>query len=175
MTFLYIFYVLLAIIVILLVIALYLPNGYFIEKHAIIKRPRAIVMDKVADLHYYAQWNPWLKSDADSKGKITGTPKTPGHKYIWEGKKIGVGSLTLRDIDEKHVFFELQFIKPYKARGRDNWIFEEWGNGNETKVTWQDFGDLPYPHGRLLGYLLYKSLNRQFNEGLLNLRNLCEK
>jgi hypothetical protein len=174
MTFLYIIYVLVAIILILLVIALYLPNGYFIEKHAIIKRPCDVVMNKVADLHNYAQWSPWLKMDANSKSKITGTPKMPGHKYTWEGKRIGVGSLTLRDIDHKHVFFELQFIKPFKARGRDNWIFEEWGNG-ETKVTWQDFGDLPYPHGRLIAFLMYKNLNRQFTEGMNNLKNLCEK
>src|SRR5688500_5088098 len=103
MTFLYIIYVLVAIILILLVIALYLPNGYFIEKHAIIKRPCDVVMNKVADLHNYAQWSPWLKMDANSKSKITGTPKMPGHKYTWEGKRIGVGSLTLRDIDHKHV------------------------------------------------------------------------
>lgn len=174
MTFLYILYVLVALIVILLIAALYLPNGYFIEKHAIIQKPCDIVIDKVADLHHYAQWNPWQKTDAKSKCIITGTPKTPGHKYAWEGKKIGVGSLTLRDIDNRHVFFEMEFIKPYKARSRDNWIFEEWGN-DETKVTWQNFGDLPYPIGRIMGYLIHKTLDRQFVEGLKNLKSLCEK
>ena len=62
---------------------------------------------------------------------------------------------------------------PWKARARDNWIFEEWGNG-ETKVTWQNFGELPYPVGRLMGYILNRSLNRQFTEGLNNLKKLCE-
>jgi hypothetical protein len=53
-------------------------------------------------------------------------------------------------------------------------VFEEWGNG-ETKVTWQNFGDLPYPMGRIMGALMHKSLDRQFTEGLNNLRAVCEK
>jgi len=174
MTFLYIIYILAAVIIILLLVALYLPDGYFIEKHAIIKNTRDVVIDKVANLHHYAQWNPWQKTDPESKQTITGEPKKPGHKYAWEGKKVGVGSLTLHDIDEKHASFILEFIKPFKSHARDNWTFEEWGNG-ETKVTWQNFGDLPYPLGRLVGYIVYKSLKRQFSEGLKNLTILCEK
>src|ERR1044072_258290 len=99
MTFLYIIYILVAVIIILLVVALYLPDGYFIEKHAIIKNTRDVVIDKVTNLHHYAQWNPWQKTAPQSKQIITGEPKTPGHKYAWEGKKVGVGSLTLYDID----------------------------------------------------------------------------
>lgn len=174
MTFLYILGALVVIIVLLLVIALFLPNGYFIEKSAIIQKPCHFVMDKVADLHNYAQWNPWQQKEPGSKSNITGLPKRPGHKYSWKGKKIGEGSLTLRDIDDKHVHFELEFIKPWKGSARDNWLFEEWGNG-ETKVTWQDFGMLPYPVGRLMGYMIHKNLNRQFTEGINNLKKFCEK
>jgi hypothetical protein len=174
MTFLYILYVLLAVIIIILVITLYLPNRYFYEKSTIIKKPCDVVIDQVANLHHYAQWNPWQQKFTNTKKDITGTPKTPGHKYAWEGKKAGVGSITIRDIDNKHVFFELEFIKPFKARARDNWVFEEWGNG-ETKVTWQNFGDLPYPFGRIMGFIINKSLDRQFTEGLNNLKAQCEQ
>jgi hypothetical protein len=174
MTFLYILGAVVIVIVLLLFIALFLPDGYFIEKSAIIKKPCDFVMDKVADFHYYAQWNPWQQKEANSEKNITGLPKRPGHKYSWKGKKIGAGSLTLRDIDNKHVRFDLEFIRPWKATARDNWVFEEWGNG-ETKVTWQDFGALPYPLGRLMGYMLHKNLNRQFTEGLNNLKKLCER
>ena len=173
MTLLYILGAIVMLIVILLFIALFLPNGYFIEKSAIIKKPCNFVMDRVADLHYYAQWNPWQQKDKGSESNITGLPKRPGHKYSWKGKKVGAGSLTLRDIDEKHVHFDLEFIKPWKARARDNWLFEEWGN-DETKVTWQDFGALPYPMGRLMGYMVHKNLQRQFTEGLNNLKRFCE-
>jgi hypothetical protein len=174
MTFLYILAAIVLVIVLLLFIALFLPNGYFIEKSAIIKKPCDFVMEKVTDFHNYAQWNPFQPKGANSHNKITGLPRRPGHKFSWRGKNIGIGSLTLRDIDNKHVHFDLEFIKPLKTRARDNWLFEEWGNG-ETKVTWQDIGALPYPFGRLMGYMLHKTLNRRFAEGLRDLKVLCER
>ncbi|HVK48085.1 MAG TPA: SRPBCC family protein [Pseudobacter sp.] len=157
-----------------LLIAALLPASYNIEKNIIINRPLGAVMEKVADLNYYAQWNPWQKSEPDSNQEITGTPMTRGHRYAWKGKKIGEGSLTLRDIDARHIHFDLEFIKPFKSSANDNWQFEEWGN-SETKITWQNNGDLPYPMGRLMGPILNKTLQKQFEQGLLNLKALCEK
>jgi Polyketide cyclase / dehydrase and lipid transport len=173
MVFLYIIYILVVLVVAALLFALFLPGQYYIEKFAIIKKPVPEVMGKVADLHYYAKWNPWQQKETSSKSDITGTPKLPGHQYKWKGRKIGIGSLTLGDIDHKHIHFDLEFVKPWKASASDDWLFEEWGNG-ETKVTWRNNGDLPYPLARLMGPLLNKSLNRQFIEGLNNLKKLCE-
>lgn len=170
---LYIIYCVVGIILMLLVIALFLPSGYHVEKSAIIVKPVPEVMDKVANLNFYARWNPWQMMEPGSKMTIEGTPKTPGHFYHWVGKKIGEGRLTLRNIDHKHLHFALEFIKPWKGLASDNWMFEEWGNG-ETKVTWQNNGDLPYPFARLMGPALNKTLNKQFTEGLQNLKKLCE-
>lgn len=170
---LYIGFALLTIGVILLVTALFMPDRYFIEKTIFISKPVAFVLERVADLNHYARWNPWQQMDPDSKREITGLPLTPGHAYRWQGKKTGVGSLTLREIDRRHVHFDLEFRKPWKAFANDNWLFEEWGNG-ETKVTWQNNGGLPYPVARLMGPMLNKSLEKQFVEGLKNLKQLCE-
>jgi len=170
---LYIIYFVIGVIVALLVIALFLPSGYNIEKSAIIGKRVPEVMDRVADLNNYARWNPWQMMEPGSKMNIAGTPKTPGHTYSWQGKKIGEGKLVLRSIDSRHVHFDLEFIKPWKSSANDNWLFEEWGTG-ETKVTWQNNGDLPYPMARLMGPTLNKTLNKQFEEGLQNLKKLCE-
>lgn len=173
MLLLYILYGLIGIIVILLVAALFLPSRYLIEKSLIIGKPVKEVMVRVTDLNNYARWNPWQMMEPGSKMTIKGEPHTPGHEYWWSGKKIGEGKLVLRGVDQKHAHFNLEFIKPWKSSAHDNWLFEEWGNG-ETKVTWQNNGDLPYPMARLMGPLLNKQLNKQFEEGLRNLKKLCE-
>lgn len=167
-------YVILALIVVILVIAALLPGRYNIEQSIIINKPSEEVKDKIADLNNYAKWNPWQLMEKNGKFEISGLPKTPGHKYHWQGKQTGEGSLTLRSLDEKHVHFDLEFIKPFKSKANDNWVFEEWGQ-NETKVTWQNNGELPFPVARLMGPSLNKSLNRQFKEGLNNLKELCER
>lgn len=170
----FVIYILLGLIVSLLLIAFLMPKAYNVEKNIIIMRPVSAVMGKVADLNYYSQWNPWQRTDPSSKQTVTGSASTPGHRYSWEGKKIGVGSLTLRSLDDKHIHFDLEFLKPWKASAKDNWLFEPWGDGSETKVTWQNSGSLPWPMARLMGPLLTKNLNHQFTTGLNNLKNMCE-
>lgn len=167
-------YVLLGIIGAILLISLLMPSRYLVEKSTIIKKPVAHVMDKVGNLNFYSQWNPWQQMDPTTKSTITGLPKTPGHKYGWEGKKVGIGSLTINSVDEKHIHFDLEFVKPWSSKAKDNWLFEEWGDGNECKVTWQNSGELPWPVARLMGPVINKQLNHQFETGLKNLKQMCE-
>lgn len=170
MIFLYIFF---GFIAAMLLIAAFLPKGFNIEKTIIIHQQVETVMDHVGDLHHYRDWNPWQKMDPRAKTKVDGEPKTAGHKYSWEGRKVGIGSLTLQNIDNKHIHFILEFIKPFKSKAKDNWLFEHWGN-TDTKVTWQNSGELPWPIARLMGPMLNKSLNTQFEQGLQNLKKMCE-
>ena len=130
-------------------------------------------MSRIGNLYDYALWNSWQQADPSAKKTITGTPNTPGHKYAWEGKKTGMGSLTLNKIDDKHIHFDLEFLKPWRSKAKDNWLFEDWGE-NETKVTWQNSGNLPWPIARLMGPMIHKNLTHQFGIGLNNLKNLCE-
>ena len=168
-------YIIAGIIVAILLIAAIMPSSYTVEKSTVIKKPAAFVKSRVADLQYYKDWNPWKKTDPGSEHEITGSADTPGHKYAWNGKKIGMGSLTLKHSDDKHVNFDLQFIKPWKAQADDNWLFESWGDGGETKVTWQNSGKLPWPIARLISPLLRSTLNKQFDQGLQNLKAMCEQ
>jgi hypothetical protein len=87
---------------------------------------------------------------------------------------VGEGSLTINSVDKKHIHFDLEFLKPWKSHAKDNWLFEEWQNG-ETKVTWQNSGELPWPMARIMGPLINKNLNHQFEKGLSNLKKMVEE
>ncbi|MBL7723445.1 MAG: SRPBCC family protein [Chitinophagaceae bacterium] len=169
-----IIYILAGLIAGLLIAAALMPKIYNVEKTIVISRPVTDVMNRISDMNYYSQWNPWQQSDPTAKSTITGIAATPGHKYSWTGKKVGVGSLTLQRIDDKHIHFELEFLKPWKSKAKDNWMFEPWGDGGETKVTWQNSGDLPWPMARLMGPMINKNLNHQFEQGLNNLKKMVE-
>ena len=77
----------------ILLISAFMPSRYHVEKSTVINKPVTQVMDKVADLNHYATWNPWQQMDPSSTKTITGTPRTSGHKYTWQGKKVGVAVL----------------------------------------------------------------------------------
>jgi len=81
--------------------------------------------------------------------------------------------ITISSMDDRHIHLALEFLKPWKSKAKDNWLFEPWGDG-ETKVTWQNSGNLPWPMARLMGTIINKNLNHQFEVGLSNLKKLCE-
>jgi hypothetical protein len=166
-------YIAAALIALFLVISFLMPSRYNIEKTIIINKPVAEVMNKVGDLNHYRDWNPWQKNDPNAESTVTGQPKTKGHKYSWQGKRLGVGSLTIAGIDDRHIHFDLEFLKPWKSKAKDNWLFEDWGS-NESKITWQNAGDLSWPMARLMGPVINKNLNHQFETGLKNLKQMCE-
>lgn len=167
-------YVLAGLIATILIVAALMPKAYNIEKTIVIKKPSSEVKTHIGNFNDYAAWNPWQQMEPGAAKTISGTPNVPGHKYEWNGKKIGMGSLTLKSIDDKHVHIDLQFLKPWKASANDNWLFESWGDGSETKVTWQNNGPLAWPMARLMGPMINKNLNHQFEKGLMNLKAMCE-
>lgn len=167
-------YIFIGLVVIILLVSFLMPKTYNIERSIVIKKPAATVKNYIGDFNNYAAWNPWQKMEPASIKTISGTPHSPGHKYEWKGKKIGVGSLTMNNLDDKHIHIDLEFLKPWKAKAKDNWLFESWGDGSETKVTWQNSGDLPWLLARLMGPMISKNLNHQFGIGLDNLKNMAE-
>lgn len=98
-----------------------------------------------------------------------------GHKFAWDGKKIGQGSLTIKGFTApQEITLDLEFIKPWKSIALDSWTFDDLHNGS-TKVVWENNGPLTYPMARLMGPMINKNLNQQFEQGLKNLKELCEK
>ena len=169
-----ILYVILGIIALVLLVAAVLPGKYLVEKSTIISRPPAEVYNKIANLNHYRDWNPWAKTDPDAQSSVTGNPMQVGHKYYWNGKKVGEGSLTIRStVPSKAINFDLVFLKPFKSEAIDAWDFTEVEGG--TKVVWRNSGAFPFPVARLMGPSITKQLNTQFEDGLRNLKEMCEK
>src|SRR5213083_557030 len=98
-------YLFLALVLGILLISAFMPSRYLVEKTTIINKPVIDVMDKVANLNNYAEWNPWQQADPAATKKVTGLPKRVGHTYSWHGKKTGIGSLRINRIDNKHIMF----------------------------------------------------------------------
>ena len=167
-------YVILGLIAVVLTILALMPVKYNVEREVVINKPSAEVFGKVADFNNYRAWNPWQKSEPTAKYQITGNPSSIGHKYNWEGKKIGTGSLTVKSLSpNKNIELDLEFIKPWKSSADDNWKFEDLKNGT-TKVIWHNTGPLPFGFARLMGPVITKNLNHQFEIGLNSLKEMCE-
>ncbi len=164
-----------ALVVLLLIIALILPGTYRIEKSVEIKSPVDSVFAQVSDYNKFKLWNPWSLSDPKATFTVSGSAATVGHKYDWSGETIGKGGLTITEVvPNKSLVAKLAFIEPQVSGADDIWAFEPTASGG-TKVVWVNSGALAFPMERLFGPFLTKMLNKQFEEGLNNLKNVCEK
>jgi hypothetical protein len=167
-------YSILGVILLVLLIALILPGKYTVEKTMEMNASAEKCYDMVADLNNYRDWNPWSKMEPDAQKTITGTPKTPGHSYEWVGKKIGHGKLTVKSVEtNRSAVLDLEFFKPFKSKADDIWSFSQ--NGGKTTVNWKNTGPLPFPMARLMGPMITKNLDKQFVEGLNNIKQIVEK
>lgn len=170
-----ILYIIIGLIALIVLLIFILPGKYLVKKSIVVNSDISKCYSMAADLNNYRDWNPWSKMEPDAKKTISGIPKTVGHRYDWEGKKIGIGSLTVKRVDEnKAVDLKLEFVKPFQSLADDNWTFEQLPN-NQVKIEWSNSGYLPAGMARLMGPMITKNLNKQFEQGLNSIKELCEK
>lgn len=166
-------YVVAGLIVAFLVVAALLPGGYSVERSIEIARPPSLVFEQVADFNKWLAWNPWTEMEPTAKNTMSGTPGTVGAAWAWEGEELGVGSMTIEEIEkDRFIHSKLAFKEPMESEAFDYMRLEPTASG--TRVTWRNEGSLPYPIGRYFGLGIEGMLGPQYEKGLANLKEVCE-
>ncbi len=162
------------VIVLFLLVALFLPSQYHVERSIVINQPVHKVYPNVADLNNWIAWNPWTQMEPTAKSSVKGTGNEVGSVWSWEGKNIGVGSLTIKNIEpNKGIRSRLVFVEPQQFESDDIWQFEQVDEG--TKVKWIMEGELNYPVNRYFGLFMDGMLGPDFEKGLANLKQISEQ
>lgn len=167
--------VLLAVIALLLLVGLFLPREYNVERSIDIQAsPDAIFADLTA-LRRWPDWTVWNR-DRDPGLEVTyGTTDTGvGAVYSWKGPKLGDGSLELVRADPATgVAYKLSFDKGTILS--DGAIRLEKVAG-VVRVTWNNHGNLgKNPVNRYFGLLMDRMVGPDFEQGLRNLKARAEK
>lgn len=163
-----------AFVALLLVLAIFLPSSYRVERSATINASTEAVYNQVVDFNNYVKWNPWTKMDPDAKIAISENSSGVGASWSWEGEVVGKGTLSIEKAEEyKSIETKLVFTAPRQDEGKGFWIFEE--VDGKTKVTWAIEGELGYPIGRYMGFMMDGMLGESFELGLNNIKAIVEK
>jgi len=158
----------------LLLIAIFLPSDYRVERSIEISRPVPVVFDQVADFNHWPAWNPWTAMEPTARTVVSGAPRMVGSSWAWEGEKLGRGSLTIREIiPNQAIRSTLRFLEPQQMEARDSWTFLPANNG--TRVIWANEGKLSYPMERYLGLFMDGMLGSDYEKGLAKLKQVAEK
>ncbi|GAB3419558.1 SRPBCC family protein [Niabella aquatica] len=164
-----------AVIVLLLIVALFVKKDFSITREVVINKPIAEVFNYVKYIKNQDNFSVWNQLDPNMKKSYSGTDGTPGFVYAWEGNKdVGKGEQEIKAIEEnKRVDIELRFKEPMEGTNQSAIITTPVDAG-KTKVQWGFYGSSPYPFN-LMNLCMGSMVGGDLQKNLDNLKNVLEQ
>lgn len=170
--------VLLVLVALVLVIALFLPKEYKVERTVLIDRPKQEVFDYLVLLKNQDNFSKWAKMDPDMKKYYRGTDGKVGFVSGWKSDKedVGAGEQEIKGIVEnEQIDYEIRFKEPYESKADAHMTTERFSD-SKTRVKWSFEGKMPWPWNFMC---LFKSMDEMvggdLQTGLDNLKGELEK
>ncbi len=160
-------------IVLLVVVAFFLPRKYHVERSLVFQAQPAEILAPCADLREWKAWGVWYQRDPQLKATYSNPATGVGSWCSWESKNEGNGKMTISSLAPTKVVYALEFPDyAMKSMG----VMELKPDGGGYRLVWSDEGDLGLnPMNRWFGLFLDKIIGKDFETGLVNLKKLVEK
>ncbi len=160
------------ILVVFVILLMAAPTKVHIEKSQTINAPVQVVWDYITRFEKFNQWSTWRKIEPEAQYRIEGVDGTVGAATSWKGQKLGEGRLehlSMKPFSE--VRQRLQFFEPFEATSDVYYLLRE--SAGVTTVTWGINANYPRPQN-IMGMFMKRSLENDFTQGLLNLKDSVE-
>jgi cell division protein FtsL len=128
------------VIVLLLTMFFLQPDEYTLEHEITIKAPVEKIFEQVNDLHNWAAWSPWEKSDPDVNLTYDGKRLGLGSVCHWKSTAIGseANMVITESVKNDHVSMLIDIFTP--SYGRNNFLISFEPKGTDTLVKWHVTG-----------------------------------
>jgi len=163
------------IIVLLLLVALFIPNDYTVSVSTTIDKPKKEVFDYVKLVKNQEYYSVWVMQDPNVNMKYEGVDGTTGFKASWDSKddNVGAGSQQITAISEERIDVDLHFARPMEGEAKASTMLESISE-NQTKITAEFYGHSSYPMN-LMNFMGEKFITEAENKNLANLKKILEK
>lgn len=153
-------------------VGVFLPSRYRVERSIDIQAPAERVFAEVNDLRRNEAWSPWKVHDPSMRYTYPAASVGEGAIYRWTSRHSGAGELKIvRSIPYRRIDTELHFMEQGKARGY--WRFAP--EGTRVHVRWGFEGDAGWNlPGRYFGLMMNRWVGPHFEEGLRRLKGIAE-
>jgi uncharacterized membrane protein len=170
--------IILALIVLVLVVALFVKKDYAVERQVVINKPRHEVFEYIRYLKNQDNYSVWVRKDPNVKKSYKGTDGTVGFISYWdsENKEVGKGEQEIAAIvPDQRMDLKLRFKIPFEAHD-DAYFVTDSTQAAQTTVKWGFTGKMPYPmNAMMLVMNMDKMIGKDLDGGLQNLKGVLEK
>jgi hypothetical protein len=164
-----------ALVVLVLLIALFTPKTYHIQRSTTIDQPVAKVYSYIRYIKNQEQYSKWVMTDPNMQKTFTGTDGTVGFIYAWDSthKNAGKGEQEITGlIEDKSVNIEIRFEKPFAGIGYAEQRLDA-NTPAQTTITWSMRGTSVYPMN-ITNLFIDKILGSDLEKSLTTLKRILE-
>ena len=169
--------IIVALIVLLLIIALFMDKNMAIEKTITINKPRQQVFDYVKYVKNHDNFSVWAMMDPEMKKEYRGTDGQEGFVFAWDSvkkKNVGAGEQEIKKVSAPNeIDWELRFFRPMQDVAKAKMITDS-VSGNQTKVQWGFYSKMKFPMV-LMKPMITGMLGKSLEKGLVNLKGVLER
>lgn len=150
----------------------------FVSSPAVVKASIEISLEpeqifpSVASFENRTSWDPWLTTDSTAEAKIESKAGYVGSSYTWEGDATGTGRMEVISVEENEYINSHLWFGAVEEPAVVEWTFDQVDGG--TQVVWSFTQDTKYPFGKLGMLFGAMFLEKSFNQGLEQLKEVME-
>ncbi|MCH7822442.1 MAG: SRPBCC family protein [Proteobacteria bacterium] len=159
-------------IILLVIVGLALPRHALVHSTVRIDAPPATIFALINDFHRISLWSPWINSDPNARIVFSGPERGVDATITWDGTIIGTGAQVITASQPyQYIATTINPGEPSEAR---SWFDLKAADGT-TIITWSFETDYGYNLvGRYFALILKGVVQRDYDVGLANLRDLAE-
>ncbi len=165
----------LILLVLLAIIAAFLPKDYSASTTTTINKPKSVVMDYIKILKNQEQYSIWVMADPNLKPEITGIDGTVGAKQSWNStsNEVGEGSQTITALTDDRMDVDLHFVRPMKGEAKASNILKAI-DSTHTELTSEFYGTNKWPFN-IMNFFGKKMIIDAETKNLKNIKDILEK
>lgn len=171
----YILLTVIAVIILLLIAALFIRSAFRVESEVTVNQPKHIVFNYLKHLKNQHHYSKWMKMDPDMEKSYRGEDGTVGFVYAWKSdiKDVGTGEQEIISITEgEKIETEIRFREPFVSTDQSYMITESNADSG-TRVIFGYKGNMNYPTNLLIP-LFKNKIGKDMNDNLQTLKSLLE-
>jgi len=156
----------------ILIVPLFSPATVVVSSSIEVSLEPEQLFPSLASFEGRESWDPWLTTDSTASADITSKPGYVGSTYAWEGEAVGTGIMEVISVKENAYIESHLWFGAAEEAALVEWQFEQVDGG--TQLEWSFTQDTKYPFGRLGMMIGAGFLQKAFDQGLANLKEVME-
>jgi hypothetical protein len=166
----------LGLVVLLLIVAIFIPKDYTVAVTNTINKPKQVVFDYAKMIKNQEKYSVWVMQDTTVAIVYKGVDGTVGASSSWNSKNdnVGEGQQEITAIkDGERIDVALNFKRPMESHDRASTTFKAISD-NQTEVTSTFYGHSPYPMN-LMSFVAKGFIRDGEAKNLENMKKILEK